>query len=145
MVTLALAFGAAYLLIGLLFEVFGPSGRFDVRTLIFWPFGIDIHVKYWTDIWRIRRDGSRRLTEAIAGRDSSLSLVHLQWTGYRDEALITMNYGGEISCWRGSCTVWHRDPDGSRASTWLESWLCDRWTAARALRRGESQSAGVER
>lgn len=29
----------------------------------------------------------------------------------------------------GNATVWHWFPSGNRCSTFLESWLCDRWTA----------------
>lgn len=33
--------------------------------------------------------------------------------------------------YRGGSTVWHLYPSGDRASTSMEAWLCDRWTAYR--------------
>lgn len=42
------------------------------------------------------------------------------------EVLVTLTDGTQ---WRGSCTVWRRFPDGKRAATPLESFLCDVWTA----------------
>jgi hypothetical protein len=34
----------------------------------------------------------------------------------------------EDVAYRGDCTVWHNADTGHRASTMMESWLCDRWT-----------------
>ena len=122
----------SYLMIGFIFETHGPSGKFDARTLIFWPFGIDIQIHYWLERRRIQREGDRRLAELVEKRDSSLRFISLQWLDEpKQQALIKMAYGDEITTWRGTCTVWHKVPDGERASTWMESWLCDRWTAAR--------------
>ena len=122
----------AYLAIGSFFETSRQSGDFDFRSLLLWPFALDIRVKSWFELRRIEREGKQRLAEVTKKRDSSLRLIELQWVDEeKREALIKMAYGDEITTWRGACTVWHRVPDGDRAATWMESWLGDRWTAAR--------------
>lgn len=137
-----LAYIAAYLLVGLLIELRRAAVEFDVATLFLWPFGIDVQVKAWFELRRIRRDGARRIAEACAERDKKLRLVEFKWTGRGTEALVTVDYGGKIDCWRGTCTVW-RNMDGDRAATWMENWLADRWAAARAAGTDDAQEREI--
>ncbi len=123
----------AYLAIGSFFETFRssrPSGDFDIGSLLLWPFLLDIRVKSWFKLRRIDREGKRRLAEAVAERGGKLRVVDIRWVDGSEGAIITVDYDGEIKDWCGSGAVWHL-PDGGRASAWMESWLYDRWTAAR--------------
>lgn len=60
-------------------------------------------------------------------------ILTVQWKRGRFWQLLDILIGLEPSAvyelrYRGSCTVWHEYPGGERAPTYLEAWLCDRWT-----------------
>lgn len=119
----------AYLGIG---GIFAIRDR-DFGTVLLWPFGLDIRLEFWIRWFRDRRVHRRALAAVLDERERTLGVQTFEWID-ASEAKITITHLGEVSVWRGSCTVWHQVPDGDRASTWLESWLCDRWHAARNVR-----------
>jgi hypothetical protein len=139
-IVFSIAFVVAYLMVGFILEMTSSGTSFDARTLLLWPFGLDIRLQSWFELRRIKREGARCIAEAVKKRDTNLRLVDLQWTGKGDEAIIKMTYGYKNLTYRGTCTVWNRVPDGDRAASWLERWLCDRWMAAR----WDLQSKGYE-
>lgn len=132
MTSVLVAAALVYLVVGVIFAALDGSPD----TVFLWPFGLDIRLLYWARALGVRRQHRRELAAFLEERERTLKVCAFEWID-QSEAKVTITHRDEVSVWRGSCTVWHQLPDGGRASTWLEAWLCDRWQSERWKRMEE--------
>lgn len=70
----------------------------------------------------------------------ALSFVSARRLSKHDVEMTVRHRRREV-VYRGSVTVWHRVPDGQRASIEVESFLADRWRAFRWKEEGEENGS----